>query len=530
MAEATRAPAAVPSPSRDTIACTEPATRRSLGTVPVTPSSWIPTIVERGRDAHRMWAKAPLSERCRVLSLLLERILERADEICELVVRDAGKTREHAVMGEIWPVVEKLRWALSKGPGYLAPERGSSGLFLHKRARIEFQPLGVIGVIAPWNYPFQNILGPTIPALLAGNAVVVKPSEWVAWSAERIQAFLDEVFEDAGAPRGLVQTVQGYAPAGAALIGAGVDKVIFTGSHENGKRVLAEAAKTLTPVILELGGKDPLIVCDDAALERAAHAALAGSFINCGQNCLATERILVFDAVFDAFEKRVVELAGGLTQGAPSLDGTMDLGAIVSAPQLDRIEELVGDAVRRGARVLAGGKRVLTEQGQFFAPTILGDVTPDMRIATEETFGPVMLLMRVAGEREALRLANGTIYGLSATVMTRDPVRSRRMLSALVAGSVAQNDFGLTYMAGDLPFGGVKGSGFGRLNGRDGLRALTNQKAVLEDRLPWLGVPAKVFPTAAKTYATTRESLRLLYGRSARQRLRALGALVKGPR
>jgi acyl-CoA reductase-like NAD-dependent aldehyde dehydrogenase len=511
----------------EVIACYEPATRSPLGSVPVTPSAWIPTVVERGRDAQRVWAKAPFRERRRVLSLLLERILDRADDICGWVVRDAGKTREHAMMGEIWPVAEKLRWTLAHGEKHLRPERVSSRPFVHKRARIEYVPRGVIGIIAPWNYPFQNILGPAVPALMAGNAVIVKPSEWVAWSSAQIQALLDEVLEEAGAPQRLVQMVQGEGATGAALIGAGIDQVVFTGSRDNGKRVLAAAAETLTPAILELGGKDPLIVCDDADLERAAHAAMAGAFVNCGQNCLATERILVFDAVYDAFAARVSELAGDLRQAPPALDEAVDLGAILSPLQLDRIASLVDDAVRRGATVLRGGKRAHTDRGQFFEPTVLADVTPDMSIAQEETFGPVMVLMRVQDEGEALRVANGTGYGLSATVMTRSARRARRMVRQLHAGSAAWNDFGLTYMAMDLPFGGVGDSGFGRLNGRDGLRAFTHPKAILEDRMPSLGVPAKIFPVAPRTYPATRETLRLLYGRTAGQRFAAIKALLR---
>jgi acyl-CoA reductase-like NAD-dependent aldehyde dehydrogenase len=508
--------------------CHEPATGAFLGTVPSTPAAWIPNIVERGRDAQRMWRNTSFAERRRVLSRLLERILDRADDICGWILRDAGKTREHAMMGEIWPVAEKLRWTIAHGEAHLRPERVASRPFLHKRALIEYQPLGVIGIIAPWNYPFQNILGPAVPALMAGNAVVVKPSEWVAWSSERIRELLDEVLEDAGAPRGLLQVVQGDGATGAALIGGGVDKVVFTGSHDNGKRVLAAAAHTLTPTILELGGKDPLIVCDDADLDRAAHAAMAGAFVNCGQNCLATERILVFDSVFDDFAGRVLELTQPLRQAPPSIGEPVDVGAILSPLQLDHIEALVRDAVASGATLLSGGKRALTDQGQFFEPTILADVTPDMRIAREETFGPVMVLMRVRDEGEALRVANGTEYGLSATVMTRSARRARRMVDQLVAGSAAWNDFGLTYMAMDLPFGGVGGSGFGRLNGRDGLRAFTNVKSVLEDRLPWLGVPAKIFPVDGRTYPLTREALRLLYGQSPGQRLTALRDLVRG--
>lgn len=510
---------------RTSIACFEPATLRPLGEVPVTPPEALPEIVARARKAQESWAKTPFAERRRVLGLILDYVLDHADELVEVIVRDSGKTRNNAMLGEIWPVVEKARWTIAHGEEHLVPERVSPGPFLHKRARIEFAPLGVIGVIAPWNYPLQNVLGPTLPALMAGNAVVIKASEWVAWSSARFQRIFDTVLRAAGYPTDLVRIVDGYAETGAALIGSGVDKVIFTGSLDNGKRVLAEAAKTLTPVVLELGGKDPLIVCDDANLEQAVHAALNGCFINCGQNCLASERTLVFDGVYDAFATRVASLARGLRQGEPLGDATVDVAAIVSPLQLSLIDELVKDALAQGATLLAGGERVLEGRGQYYAPTVLGDVTPAMRIAREETFGPVMLLMRVRDDDEAIRVANGTAFGLGATILTRDAARARRLTERLSVGNVSVNDFGLTYMAMDLPFGGVRGSGFGRLNGRDGLRACTNPKAVLDDRLP-LPFPAKVFPVGDQSTEVAREVIRLLYRQKLGKRVDAALSLV----
>ncbi len=511
--------------SRGVIECYEPATRTVLGTVEVDAPAAIPGVIARARKAQESWRNTPFSERRRVLGLLLDHVLKHADELCEIVVRDSGKTRHNAMLGEVWPVVEKLRWTMAHGEKHLRDEPVSSGLFVHKRARIEYQPLGVIGVIAPWNYPLQNILGPTIPALMAGNAVVVKVSEWVAWSSARFQHIFDEVFAQSGYSKDLVQIVNGYAATGAALVSGGVDKVIFTGSMENGKRVLAEAAKTLTPVVLELGGKDPLIVCDDADLTQAVHATLTGAFINCGQNCLASERILIFESVYSDFETQLVGLAKALRQGAPLAGKVVDMGAVVSPLQLDLIEELVRDAVAAGARVLTGGKRVHESQGQYFAPTILADVTPDMRIAREETFGPVALLMRVRDEEHALQVANGTSFGLGATVLTRSGERARRITRKLVAGNISINDFGLTYMAMDLPFGGVKGSGFGRLNGKEGLRACTNPKAVLEDRLP-LHMAAKVFPVGGRDYDLARDLIGVLYSRSLTAKLDAATRLL----
>lgn len=510
---------------RETIRCVDPATGEHLGDVPVDSPEQVRAAVARAREAQALWARAPFEERRRVLRHVLEHVLEHADELCEVVVRDAGKTRENAMLGEIWPVCEKLRWTLAHGEKHLRPERAPSGMLLHKRARVEFHPRGVVGVITPWNYPLQNVLGPTIPALMAGNAVVVKVSEHTAWSAARFQRIFDEAFEACGLPTALVQILNGYGPTGAALVSSGVDLIIFTGSGGNGRKVIEQSAHTITPVILELGGKDALIVCDDADLEQAVHAAMAGVFIACGQNCMAAERILVFDGIYDRFVERVTAMVRDLRQGPPLGDGLVDVGAMTTEPQLELVSHLVDDAVRKGATVLAGGARGRGD-GWFFQPTILADVTPDMLIAQEETFGPVMVLMRVRDEEEAIRVANDTQFGLGSTVLTRSRRRARRVHRRLVAGGTSVNDFGLTYMAQDLPFGGVKGSGFGRLNGKLGLRACTNQKAVLEDRLP-LHAPTRLYPVGRLDYALARSTIRTLYSPRVADRASAALSLAR---
>lgn len=512
--------------SRAMIPCVDPSTHRSLGEVPVTTPAEVRDAVIKARVAQRRWAQTSFAERRRVLESILDHVLDHADELVLAIVRDAGKTRENAMLGEIWPVCEKIRHTLAKGEEALLPERVGAGLFPHKRAEIHYLPLGVIGIIAPWNYPLQNILGPTIPALFAGNAVIVKASEHVAWSTARFQRIFDEAFDRAGLPRDLVQIINGYGETGAALVSSGVDKIIFTGSMQNGRKVLEESAKTLTPVILELGGKDAFIVCDDADIEQAAHAAMAGVFIAAGQNCLAAERMVVFDAVYDAFVSRVVELTSGLRQGPPLGEARVDIGALSSPMQLQVVENLVNDAVKRGAKVLVGGKRAHPELGDYFAPTILVDVPRDAAILREETFGPVMVILRARDEDDALRIANDSEFGLSATVMTRSQARAERFAAGIVAGGTSINDFGFTYMAMDLPFGGVRGSGFGRLNGRDGIRACCNAKAVLFDRLP-MGAPSKLYPVGPFDYDLARETIKTIYGRGARRAGAALADLAK---
>jgi acyl-CoA reductase-like NAD-dependent aldehyde dehydrogenase len=510
----------------ETIECFDPATRQPLGTVPVDGPAAVRAAIARAREAQIGWGETDFQMRRAVLGRVADALLDRADELVDLVVRDAGKTRENALMGELWPVLEKLRWTIKSGEKHLRPETVSSGLLVHKRARLEFHPLGVIGAIIPWNYPLQNIMNPVIPGLMAGNAVVVKPSEWVAWSAGPIVDIVRDALEAEGQSRELVQIVQGYGETGQALIEGGIDSLVFIGSVRNGQRVLEAAARTITPVVLELGGKDPFIVCDDAHLLQAAHAALAGCFISAGQNCVASERLLVFDSVYDEFERMVGELVGSMTQGPPS-SGTVDVGAMVTPLQLEIVERLVNRAVEQGARVVTGGKRVLAERGDFFAPTVLADVTPEMDIMREEVFGPVMLLCRVMNEHEAVKVANGTGFGLSSSVFSRDHAKARRIADRLQSGMTAINEFGgMTYMAQDLTFGGVKQSGFGRLNGRDGLRACCNVKAVLDDRLP-LHFPNKLFPVGGKDFDRIKGAVRLVYGRGLERKLAGVKDLVR---
>ncbi len=512
------------------IRCFDPATRELLGTVPVDSPADVQRAIARARQAQVGWRETSFALRRRVLRRITDAVLAQVDDLVELIVHDSGKTRENALMGEIWTVLEKLRWTAANGEKHLRPEHVSAGLLMHKRARLEYHPLGVIGAIIPWNYPLQNIMNPLIPALMAGNGFVVKPSEWVAWSARRFVQLVRDALEAEGQSPELVQVVQGFGETGQALIAGGIDSLVFIGSVKNGQRVLEAAARTITPVVLELGGKDPFIVCDDADLEAAAHAALAGCFISAGQNCVAAERLLVFDAVYDGFERMVGELVAEFRQGEPLAGNVIDVGAIVTPMQLEIVERLVARAVEQGARVVAGGKRVLAERGDYYAPTVLADVTPDMDIMQEETFGPVMLLCRVRDEHHAVEVANGTGFGLSSSVFSRDRARARRIASRLQAGMTAINEFGgMTYMAQDLTFGGVKESGFGRINGREGLRACCNVKAVLDDRLPFT-FANKLFPVTSADFDRIKGAVRMVYGRGVRERLHGVADLVRSVR
>ena len=499
------------------IPCVDPGTKEALGEIAVDSPADVDAAVARAKAAQAQWRTSSFEERREVLRRLMAYTVEHKDEICLAIQRDSGKTRENALLGEIWTTCEKFRWMIKNGEKHLRPERVSSGLLLHKTARLEYHPLGVVAAITPWNYPYQNLVNPIIPALMAGNAIIVKPSEWVAWSSTRfIEAFRD-VLRDAGHSPDLIQAVQGYGETGAALVRANVDTILFIGSVKNGRRVIEGSAERVTPVVMELGGKDAFVVCEDADLEQAVHAALAGCYVNCGQNCVASERILVHASLYDAFEKRVADLVGSFRQGS-SREEVVDVGAIITPLQLDIIERAVDGAIAEGARVVAGGKRTLTDKGDYFEPTILADVTPDMSIAQDEVFGPVMLLMKVRDDAHAIEVANGVSYGLSSSIFSKDRKRARRIANALETGMSAINEFGgITYMAQDLTFGGVKESGFGRMNGREGLRSMCNIKAVVDDRFP-INNANKMYPVKAAQYGTFSGVIDLVYGRGLKQR------------
>jgi acyl-CoA reductase-like NAD-dependent aldehyde dehydrogenase len=502
------------------IQCHDPATLERLGQVEVMDRAQVESIVARARAAQPQWGATSFAQRRAVLRDLLAYIVEHQAEICRLAARDSGKTMVDAAMGEVFPVCEKLRYTIAHGERDLSPETRSPGFLLHKRGRVEYLPFGVVAVIAPWNFPFHNIYCPLIPALFAGNAVVVKVSEWTSWSAAEYIEIVHRVLRKHGLPTDLVQVVTGYGETGAHLVRGGVDKVFFTGSPGNGRKVMAGASDSLTPVVLELGGKDPLIVCDDANLRQAADAAMLGVFTACGQMCVGAERIYVFDAVYDEFVAIMQRRVAALRQGAPLGDAIVDCGAMTMPAQLDIIQSLVDDALTRGARALVGGAKNDELVGQHFRPTLLVDVDHSMRITQEEIFGPVMCIVRVRDEAEAIRLANDCPYGLGSSVFTKDRARGNRMARQIRSGMTVINDYGVAYMMQALPFGGVGISGFGRINGREGLRACCYEKAIVDDRIP-LGQSVSFHPVRPHSYDLVESAVRVIYTRGVRGKVRA---------
>ena len=502
------------------IPCINPATGESLGEVKIDTPQDVEQIVARARVAQKQWAKSSFKQRRAVLTHISDYILEHADQLCEWIVQDAGKTYENALLGEIMPTCNKIAWLKKYGEKHLKSEKVGSGILMHKKGRIDYVPLGVVACIIPWNYPLQNIVSSLVAPLMAGNAVILKPSEQVAFASDKFIQITNQALEKEGFSPDTVQLVQGYGESGAALISARVDKILFIGSVANGRRIIEASAEHITPVVMELGGKDPMIICDDAHLEKAVHSAIGGCFINLGQNCVASERIIVMDAVYDAFCGRVAEIANAMRQGIAQRGGNVDVGSLTAPMQVDIVERLVNDAIAKGATVLAGGKRPEGE-GCFYPPTILTDLSDDMDIVTTEVFGPVMLVFKVKSESEAIAMANNSELGLQSSVITHDRARGERIANQLEAGATCINDFGLCYVNQDLPFGGTKYSGYGVMNGRDGLRAYTTPKAVLSDRLP-LEIPPALFPVKPHDFDAAKASMRMLFGSGLGYRLKNL--------
>jgi succinate-semialdehyde dehydrogenase/glutarate-semialdehyde dehydrogenase len=482
-----------------------PSTLEPIGEIEVQTADDVREALERARKVQPAWAALPVEERARYLTRALKRVIERQDEIIETVLRETGKAPSEALSMEIFASCDVLSYYAKRAAKFLRPEkrRLHGVLRFVKKLEVVHRPLGVVGVITPWNGPFILSLNPTAQALVAGNAVLLKPSEVTPHSG----ALVGEIFESVGLPAGVLQVLSGDGETGAALCEAGVDKICFTGSVATGRKVASACAAQLIPCTLELGGKDPMIVCADADVESAAAGALAGAFMNTGQYCCGTERVYVVEDVADAFTDEVVRRAGALRQG---VSGEFDLGAIFWDRQLDVIERHMADAVAKGAKVRVGGRRNPSLAGLYYEPTVLTDVTHDMQIMREETFGPILPIMRVRDEEEALRLANDTEYGLSATVWTKDAYKGAELARRIEAGGVCINDMTMTYGCPEAPFGGRKQSGVGHVNGESGLKSYCQPLPIITDRFG--GKQARSFyPYTARKDAGLRRIIRLVF-------------------
>ncbi|MBD0373434.1 MAG: aldehyde dehydrogenase family protein [Pyrinomonadaceae bacterium] len=486
----------------------DPATGEALGRVPLLRVEAVVRAVQAARAAQKDWAARSFRERGRIVLAARGIVLKELEEIAALIHRESGKPAAEAISMELVPTLDLMQFFARKSVRLLKPERVGIGQYslMGRSSKIIYKPLGVIGIISPWNFPWAIPMGEVVMALMAGNAVVLKPSELTPLIGLKI----GEVFRRAGLPEGLLQVVTGDGSTGAALVEAGVDKIMFTGSVATGKRVAEMAARRLMPVVLELGGKDPMIVMDDADVERAAHAAVWGAFANSGQACASVERCYVQSRVAQKFINRIVELTRGLKQSA-ILEEEPDIGSMSSERQLEVVEQHVQDALSHNARALTGGRRKEGAGGWFYEPTVLVDVDHSMKVMRDETFGPVLPVMTFETEDEAIRLANDSVFGLTASVWTKNISRGRHMAEQIQAGTVMVNEVLYTHGIAQAPWGGVKESGLGHTHGRLGLLELVqpvhvhvNRMTILRDFWWFNYTPraAQLFRGFARRFAT----------------------------
>ncbi|AKT41718.1 aldehyde dehydrogenase family protein [Chondromyces crocatus] len=482
-----------------------PATGELLGEAPNMGPDEVRAVVERARRAQEAWGALSIEERGERMLRFRDALVDRADEVIDLLSRECGKPRHEALLHELMVVADVITFFAKVAPQALAPREISLHLLKHRRSFLHYSPRGVVGVISPWNYPLQLPLRDVVLALVAGNAAVLKPSEVTPLIALKAK----EIWDAAGLPEDVFQVVTGYGPTGAALIDAGIQLCVFTGGVATGKRVAAACGERLIPCVMELGGKAPLIALDDADIERTAQAIVFGGFTNAGQVCISVERVYAHQKVHDRVLDRAVEITRSLRQGDPASD-FVDVGAIIFPHQIDVAERHIKDAIEKGAQLKVGGKR-REGTGQFFEPTILSGCNHDMTVMTQEIFGPVIPFMEVASEEEALRLANDSHLGLNAYVFTADRDRGHRLAERVQAGSVLVNDVITNGGTPDAPFGGIKQSGFGRVLGEDSLRDMCDVRHISTDRVRMTGKDPLWYPYSETSYGWFKKGLRALF-------------------
>jgi acyl-CoA reductase-like NAD-dependent aldehyde dehydrogenase len=489
-----------------------PATGEILVHVAAMSAGDVAECARRARVAQPEWQALGYEGRARILRRMQRWMLDNAESVIGTICAETGKPYEDAQIAEVGYGASAFQFWAKAAPKYLADDRvRSSSVFVKgKRLMVRYEPLGLVGVIGPWNYPLTNGFGDCIPALAAGNSVLLKP----ATATPLTSLLLAEGLTACGLPDGVLQCVTGYGgEVGDALIDS-VDMVMFTGSTETGRKVAIRAAERLIPVSLELGGKDPMIVLADADVERAANHAAYYSMFNCGQTCISIERCYVEAPVYDEFVAKVVGKVNALRQGPPAGAGSVDIGSLTVAGQVEIVEGHVRDAVVKGAQIRTGGHRGHSGQaGHWFEPTVLTDVTHQMDCMREETFGPTLPIMKVADAEEAIRLANDSEYGLSAVVFSRNIQRAEALGRRVRTGAVTINDALVNYTALELPMGGAKpASGLGSRHGPGGIRKYCRQQSLLISRFHPHRDP-HMHPYRASRTRLLGRLLKVLYGR-----------------
>ncbi|PYX19955.1 MAG: aldehyde dehydrogenase [Acidobacteria bacterium] len=477
------------------VASTNPATGELLRELDCASDAEVHAAVARAHSAQPAWAALSVEERIRILRKFQRLLHENKTEVATLITQEAGKPYVEALLTEVLVVLDAARFLIDNAFAFLReqPVPHGSVAMKAKKGRILREPYGVIAIISPWNYPLSIPAVDALAAVITGNAVVLKPSEFTSLIALKLASLL----HTAGVPKEVFQVVVGDGATGAALLNSEVDKLIFTGSVPTGKRIAQAAAARLLPVVLELGGKDPMLVLDDADLDVASSAAVWGAFVNAGQACLSVERCYVHQSLYEKFLDACVAKAQKLRVGN-GMDPQTDIGPMIHGRQLRIVETQVEEARTQGARVLAGGARLPELGPHFYAPTVLADVTHKMHIMREETFGPVLPVAPFSGDAEAIRLANDSEFGLAASIWTRDKKRGEAIARQIDAGTVMVNDVISCFGISEAPHGGFKASGIGRSHGQFGLEEMVRVKYLDTDRLPrmkklwWYGYGEKL--------------------------------------
>ncbi|EMA49575.1 succinic semialdehyde dehydrogenase [Halococcus thailandensis] len=472
---------------RESIAVEAPDTGDELGTVPAHTAADVRVATERAADAQASWADRSFDERAAVVERYHDLVLDEQAELLDLVQRESGKSRR-AAYEELLDIAITSRYYAYHGDEHIQSRRRAGAIPLLTKTVEHHHPKGVVGIISPWNYPLTLAVSDAIPALLAGNAVVLKPAKETPFTALRAVSLLRE----AGLPDDVFQIVTGRgSEIGTPLI-ENSDYLMFTGSTETGRTVAEQAGANLIDCSMELGGKNPLLVFDDADLGKTVEGAIRGAFTNAGQLCISLERFYVQSGVREAFERRFVDAVDELELGT-SLDYESDVGSLASADQLEKVESHVEDAREKGATVLTGGEARPDVGPYFYEPTVLTDVTDEMTVASEETFGPVVAIHEFDEVSEAIELANDSERGLNASIWTEDSDLGHAVARRIECGTVNINEgYVATWASTDAPMGGMKESGLGRRHGREGIRKYTDAQTVAEQRLAPIAAPAGV--------------------------------------
>jgi len=470
----------------ETLPSIDPATGQTRANFDRTPVLRVPQLLLSARQAQAEWAKVPVKDRCARIAALKTKILEAREVLSDAVVAESGKPRVEAKFADVFVSLDTADYFAKNGASLLRSEMVShhSTAAKMKSGSLFYEPLGVLGIISSWNYPLAIPMSQIIPAVAAGNAVLCKTSDFTP----QCGALIDKLFRDSGFPEGLVTVLQGSGDVGQALIDAQPDKLFFTGSVFTGRHVAEACARQLIPSVLELGGKDAMVVLADANLDVASSAAVWGSFTNCGQVCLSVERLFVEESVAEEFTRACVEKTLKLKLG-PGSDPSSEIGPLIRPQHVQRMSDLIADAVQRGAKVLCGGRPRPELGPSFFEPTVLTAVDSSMQLFRDETFGPVLAIQVVRDAEEAVTHANETEFALAASVWTAGTARGQSIARRLRAGTVMVNDLISGFAISEAPHGGTGLSGWGRTHGKPGLLEMVNIKYIDVDRLPGMEKP-----------------------------------------